>query len=930
MNKFLTSRIVVLVCLALVSLQSFAGTISGQVQNAQSGPVANATFSFTLTAPATIAGTATVVTSSVSCYTDANGNVVGEPNPLVSPVVNANIASGTLAAGTYYTRIAYLDATGTSFAGPETATVLSSIGSLIVTAPVKQPLSATGYKVFISSASGTETLQGTVTGTPGTWANFTQSASLAAGAALPVSNTTVCTIRFNDELTPSFTCYDVGLVGSTGANISGFPQFWYLNGGSAGNVNVGSGTPQSNVCQGQGVVYPQAIITQPPFNATQTVNGGLNITGNETVGGALGVTGPATAQSYNGTLQANQFATGGSGTVGSPWTSPSGTGGIGEAIVAAGTANGGNAHIHIPAGYYNITTCINSTANITSIFANSAPPSPLILEGDGPVKTILVGNSGGCVIDHSGRVIRLTELAIIQGSSSKSTIGVYCSRTTGLVSQFSSGNVYEHLVIDLPTVPAANGGNGTAGFYVNACESNRYYNNVTSADHPYVFTSNNMWSINSAYQTIAVNLHNFVSQNQIEEGSCTTEGVSTGECILIQGHAPNTWIHNVSGECGGATPPTVFLRIKSPTTPDLATDPLPGLNMQNIQYECPTGGTLLVDDQILTNAIIQANVANVAATPIILMTANATIKDSLISVQASNAALTEPLISDGGVTDGGLQGGTIFLSATETIALTGASTCFGTNIVASYNSPSVVCANVANQDLNGIISSFNGWNLLTAGSATFGSNTSFIFNVQGSTAFTITPSYAILAKPLSFAETTAPAAAANNDICYGDSTAHNIRCSLNGATAFQNHPVTIVLHAAYSNATTTFSNISDGTRTMSWPILANTDYKLSCDFTWQGTATTTGPKFQITGPASPTLVGVNLDSAVTSTSSLYASASAFSSPVANSGTITITTNFPAQLTANVANGANAGTLVVQAAANGAGTLTIVSGSCQLQ
>jgi hypothetical protein len=225
MNKFLTSRIVVLVCLALVSLQSFAGTISGQVQNAQSGPVANATFSFTLTAPATIAGTATVVTSSVSCYTDANGNVVGEPNPLVSPVVNANIASGTLAAGTYYTRIAYLDATGTSFAGPETATVLSSIGSLIVTAPVKQPLSATGYKVFISSASGTETLQGTVTGTPGTWANFTQSASLAAGAALPVSNTTVCTIRFNDELTPSFTCYDVGLVGSTGANISGFPQF---------------------------------------------------------------------------------------------------------------------------------------------------------------------------------------------------------------------------------------------------------------------------------------------------------------------------------------------------------------------------------------------------------------------------------------------------------------------------------------------------------------------------------------------------------------------------------------------------------------------------------------------------------------------------------------------------------------------------------
>lgn len=181
----------------------------------------------------------------------------------------------------------------------------------------------------------------------------------------------------------------------------------------------------------------------------------------------------------------------------------------------------------------------------------------------------------------------------------------------------------------------------------------------------------------------------------------------------------------------------------------------------------------------------------------------------------------------------------------------------------------------------------------------------------------------------SFSEGAAPSGTAARDTCYGDSTAHNVRCSMNNGS-FQNFPVTIALQSAYTNATTTFSSITDGTVTMSWPILAFQKYKLSCDFTWQGSVNTAGPKFQITGPAAPTVVGVNMDSAVTTTTSIYASATAFSSAVANSGTITATTNLPAQLTANITNGANAGTLVVQAAANGAGTLTIASGSCQLQ
>lgn len=135
------------------------------------------------------------------------------------------------------------------------------------------------------------------------------------------------------------------------------------------------------------------------------------------------------------------------------------------------------------------------------------------------------------------------------------------------------------------------------------------------------------------------------------------------------------------------------------------------------------------------------------------------------------------------------------------------------------------------------------------------------------------------------------------------------------------------LTSAYTNATTTFSSVTN----MSWPLEANKNYKLSCDITWQGTAATTGPKFQLTGPAAPTAVILNLDSAVTATTSIYASAVAFSSAVANSGVITTATNLPAQVTAEIVNGANAGTLTLQAAANGVGTLTIQPGSaCTLQ
>lgn len=306
MTKFLTS-VKALLCVLLLSGSSFAGTVTGQVQTPSGGGFANATFSFTLTQPALVSGTATIAPATVNCYTDANGNVVGEPNPLVIPTVSANLASGTLGAATYFVKITYVDGTGQSVASPEGTLILSSTGTLVVTAPARQPTGATGYNVYISTSTGTETLQGTVTGTPGSWGNFSQASALGAGSALPGSNTTSCKLRFNDELQPSFVCYDVGLISSSGSTLPGYPQYWYLSGGTGGTVNIGVGTPQSTVCQGSGVSYPQSIVAQPIGNATQSISGGLDLGANPFSAGSGSFSGALSALRILGICDANDY-----------------------------------------------------------------------------------------------------------------------------------------------------------------------------------------------------------------------------------------------------------------------------------------------------------------------------------------------------------------------------------------------------------------------------------------------------------------------------------------------------------------------------------------------------------------------------------------------------------------------------------------------
>jgi hypothetical protein len=139
-----------------------------------------------------------------------------------------------------------------------------------------------------------------------------------------------------------------------------------------------------------------------------------------------------------------------------------------------------------------------------------------------------------------------------------------------------------------------------------------------------------------------------------------------------------------------------------------------------------------------------------------------------------------------------------------------------------------------------------------------------------------------------------------------------------------------ILTSSYSNATTNFTNVAGG-NTLQFSVAANTNYAISCELVWQGSASTAGPKFQFTGPASPTAVAASAQIATTITTVRLPSVTAFSSSMAQSGTITATTNFPAHVRIGVVNGANAGTVTLQAAANGTGTLTIQPGSsCMLR
>lgn len=103
-----------------------------------------------------------------------------------APVLSA-VAGGTLAATTYYVKITYTNAIGETLPSPESSLAVVADDVLSVASPAATS-GATGWNVFVSTATGTETLQNSSPIAIGTaWQEPTT--GLIAGAALPTANT---------------------------------------------------------------------------------------------------------------------------------------------------------------------------------------------------------------------------------------------------------------------------------------------------------------------------------------------------------------------------------------------------------------------------------------------------------------------------------------------------------------------------------------------------------------------------------------------------------------------------------------------------------------------------------------------------------------------------------------------------------------------
>lgn len=278
--------------LAFLSSVSPAGTVSGIINKPNGQPVTNGTISFGLSQAGATVGTATFVTTDTAyCGTDPSGNVVGITAPLVPAVLSANYIAGTLPGSqTYYVQFTYTGDSGETTAGPETSFLMVSNGTLNVGGPLLHPSGATGYNVYAGTTPGSETLQFAVP-------NFTSSAITSpiipgGGPPVPGSNSTLCSLTFNDAIIPANTTYSVNLITSDGKQVGGFPQRFYLAGAA---VDISQLTPAGNIF----AKFPTAIIAQPSGNGVQSIAGPLSLGAYDLIAHSLHITGPLALAPYN-------------------------------------------------------------------------------------------------------------------------------------------------------------------------------------------------------------------------------------------------------------------------------------------------------------------------------------------------------------------------------------------------------------------------------------------------------------------------------------------------------------------------------------------------------------------------------------------------------------------------------------------------------
>ncbi len=142
------------------------------------GSLAGNTYYYVVTAETSIGQTTASGQQSITSDTDA---------PPTNGALTAT-SGGTLAAATYYVRSTWVTASGQTTGATETSLAVAADNVLNVAAPASPPSNATGWNVYVSTTTGTETLQNSSPiGTTTAWAEPTT--GLVAGSSLPSSNT---------------------------------------------------------------------------------------------------------------------------------------------------------------------------------------------------------------------------------------------------------------------------------------------------------------------------------------------------------------------------------------------------------------------------------------------------------------------------------------------------------------------------------------------------------------------------------------------------------------------------------------------------------------------------------------------------------------------------------------------------------------------
>ncbi len=133
--------------------------------------------------PTAATATSPATSNNTSTLTFAVGANVAPP---AAPTLTANTTGGSLPSETVYVKITYVSAGGETTPSSEASVaVTGTTGQVVVTSP-GATTGATGYNVYASSATGTETKQNSTAIAIGT--NYDIN-SIASGAALPATNT---------------------------------------------------------------------------------------------------------------------------------------------------------------------------------------------------------------------------------------------------------------------------------------------------------------------------------------------------------------------------------------------------------------------------------------------------------------------------------------------------------------------------------------------------------------------------------------------------------------------------------------------------------------------------------------------------------------------------------------------------------------------